>query len=119
MSSGTDTLGKSYINTLTIYIFVIWSSIFLLLFWNTGTGLIAKILFAPFLLDISRGVGETPALWFRGITLITLVVMIVFVVFRIQSNKKSNQYSLSFAGIVATTIHYALVALGFITTGLH
>jgi len=119
MNSGIDTLGKTYINSLTSYIFVIWSSIFLLLFWNTGKELIAKILFAPFLLDISRGVGDTPALWFRGVTLITLIIMVVFVVLRIRSNNKSSQYLLTFAGIVATTIHYGLVALGYITTGLH
>ena len=119
MNSGTDGLGKACINSLTVYILVVWSSIFLLLIWNPGRALIAKILFAPFLLDISKGVGDAPALWFRGISLITLIIMIVFVVFRIRSNKKSNQYLLSFAGIVATTIHYGLVALGYITTGLH
>lgn len=119
MTSGADTLSKTYINSLTVYIFIVWSSIFLLLIWNPGRELIAKILFAPFLLDISRGVGDTPALWFRGISLITFIILIVLVVIRIRSNKKSKQYLLSFAGIVATTIHYGLVALGYITTGLH
>ena len=112
-------MGKAYINSLTVYIFVVWSAIFLLLFWNSGIDLIAEILFAPFLLDISKGVGDTPALLFRGVSSVTLMIMIVFVIFRIRSNKKSNQFLLSLLGIVATTIHYGLVALGYVTTGLH
>lgn len=53
------------------------------------------------------------------VTLVTLIAMIVFVVLRIRSNKKSNQNLLSFGGILVTTIHYKLVALGYVTTELH
>lgn len=119
MNPGTDASGQKYVNSLTVYILVVWSAIVLLLFGNSDKETIAQILVAPFLLDISKGVGDTPALWFRGMSLVTLLIVIALIIFRIHSSRRSHKLILSFSGIVATTIHYGFVGLGYMSTGLH
>ena len=111
-----------FFNTLTLFILVVVILIASLLLWPGGTDhidLIAKMIFAPYLLDITRGVGKEAAQYFRWITFATQAVVVVFVIFRYLAKEKPQQALLTIVGIILTIVHFTIVGLGYITTGLH
>ena len=110
------------LNPLTIFIGISIVVITVILGWFDGgesIATIAKILFAPFLLDITRGVGDFAAQIFRWITLASYLIVIALVVFRCLAKKKIAKISLSIIGIFFTIIHFFIVGLGLLSTGLH
>lgn len=110
------------LNALTLFIGVCIVVIAFGGFWfgnGESVATVSKILFAPFLLDISRGVGDFAAQLFRWVTLGSYLLVIAMVVFRYRAKENSAQSFLSIFGIILTIIHFSIVGLGYLTTGLH
>ncbi len=94
----------------------------LLLWWfgrGAPIGEVAQILFAPFTLDISRGVGDFAAMLFRWITGATFlaIVLSLILVRRVEGNVAKS--ALNVGGILVTIVHFTIVGLGYFSTGLH
>jgi len=113
---------RSFLNPLTIFIGICAVVIAVLLWWwGRGESIetISKILFAPFLLDINKGVGEASAEIFRWVTLCSYITVLVFVVMRYFASAKAFKATLSIFGIIFTIVHFSIIGLGYLTTGLH
>lgn len=110
------------VNALTLFIGFCLVAGFVVL-WSTGlaesTITIARILFAPFTLDISRGMGDQGAQYFRYITGASYLIVIGFVVARYLAQENTVKVFLSALGILATVAHFVVVALGYFSTILH
>lgn len=109
-------------NALTLFIGFCLVVIFLVLL-TTGlaesAGTIAMILFAPFLLDISNGVGDQGAQYFRYITGASYLIVIGFIVARYLAEENTVKVILSTLGILSTIAHFVVVGLGYFSTILH
>ena len=107
------------LNPLTLFIgFCIFLIAALLLWWGLEESIV-KILFAPYLLDISYGVGDLFAQIFRWVTFASYLIVIAFVVSRYMVNGNVAKITLSIAGIFFTILHFSIVGLGYFTTLLH
>ena len=111
-----------FVNALTLFIGFCLVAILLVLL-TTGlaesTSTIAKILFAPFMLDISRGVGDQGAQYFRFMTLASYLIVIGFVISRYLAEENTVKAILSALGILSTIAHFVVVGLGYYSTILH
>lgn len=111
-----------FTNALTLFIGICFAVIAVVLGgFGSGESLatIAKVLFAPFFLDISRGVGEYLALAFRWVTLVSYSAVVGLVILRIRAKEKMPQIALSIFGILMTVVHFLIVGFGYGSTGLH
>ncbi len=110
------------LNPLTIFIGICILLITVLLWWfaqGESITTISKILFAPFLLDISRGVGDSLAKIFRWVTFASYLIVIAIVVLRYLAKGKIAKITLSIIGIFLAIVHFSIVGLGYVSTGLH
>ncbi len=113
---------SKFINPLTIFIGLVFFSIAIITWW-WGKGLdfdvILKLLFAPFLLDISKGVGEQGAYIFRWFTAATYLSVVACVAWSFANKTKVKKAIVYSIGMILTINHIFWVGLGFVTTGLH
>ncbi len=107
------------LNPLTLFIGICTLLIAVLLLWLGLEESIVKILFAPYLLDISAGVGDLFAQIFRWVTFGSHLIVIAFVVSRYIVKEKVAKIILSLAGIFFASLHFSIVGLGYFTTLLH
>lgn len=124
---------SSLINPLTIFIGVC-SLVFTILLWGESVGMIVKLLFAPFLIDLGEGTNEnlnsciSDSKWcistsinsiYFSITLSTSLIIVAFVIALCMLKKNVVRVTLSIFGILITSAHYALVALVYVSSGFH
>ena len=124
---------SSLLNPLTIFI-GICSLVFTILLWGETIGMIVKLLFAPFLIDLGAGTNEnlnwciSDSNWcistsmnsvYFSITLFTSLIIGAFVVALCLLKKKVVRVTLSILGILITSAHYAFVALVYVLSGFH
>jgi len=109
-------------NLLTVFVGGCAVAIAFTLWWfgrGESIAVIAQILVAPFLLDISEGVGERVAGAFRWVTCVSFLAVSGLLVFRCLAKEKKAKTALSAAGILAVIVHFSIVLLGYVSTGLH
>lgn len=109
-------------NTLTIFIATCFVAIAFILWWfgrGESVAVILRLLFAPFLLDVSRGLGQAGAQtyqWFSGASYFIVITMIVL---RHVAQETVAKSAFTTIGIVLTIIHFVIVGVGYLSNGIH
>ena len=76
-------------------------------------------LILPYTVDISRGVGETGAATFRGVTFLAQLLIALFILLVVKAKATGPRVVLSIFGILFVVIYFLVVAFGYIMPRFH
>lgn len=100
----------------SIYLFV---ACFVVLSYGERPLLVVQHIFAPYTVDIARGVGQVVSTGFGIVVLLLQLVMFLFIYLVVKARKGGRKIVLSVLGIFFSSAYFFLVALGYIMPRLH
>lgn len=101
------------------YSFYIFACIFLVISFGESLALVAQHVFLPYTVDVSRGIGDIAAMFFRVLVFVSqlLTGLLVYMVSKLPASSKRSLCSV--VGIFFVIVYFLSVTVGYISPRLH